>query len=78
MPPHGDLNERNLVLDVEGRLFLIDLDALDFGTRARAALDLGRLARDMSKHAAVTRAHREAFLRHYCRARGLGRVPRAV
>jgi 3-deoxy-D-manno-octulosonic acid kinase len=72
---HGDLNDRNLVLDAKGGLFLIDLDALQFAPRARAALDLGRLARDMLKHASVTRAHRETFLRHYCRLRGLHRVP---
>ena len=75
---HGDLNERNLVLDTKGRLFLIDLDALEFGKHARAALDLGRLARDILKHASVTRAQRELFLRHYCRTRGLRRVPRGV
>ena len=75
---HGDLNDRNLVLDAQGRLFLIDLDALEYATRPRAALDLRRLARGMSGHAAVTRAHREAFLRHYCRARGLRKVPRAA
>lgn len=75
---HGDLNERNLVLDAQGRLFLIDLDALEFAPRARAAVDLGRLARDVSKHASVTRADREAFLRHYCRARKLRHIPRAA
>jgi len=73
---HGDLNERNLLMDEQGRFFLIDLDALELSSRPRAALDLGRLARDMSRHAQVTRAHREAFLRHYCRARGLREVPR--
>jgi tRNA A-37 threonylcarbamoyl transferase component Bud32 len=76
---HGDLNERNLMLDGEGRLFLIDLDALQFlgvVPPARAARDLQRLSRDFAKHPAVSRGHRELFLRHYCRARGLKRVPR--
>jgi tRNA A-37 threonylcarbamoyl transferase component Bud32 len=76
---HGDLNERNLMLDGEGRLYLIDLDALEFlGSVpvARAAQDLARLARDLSRHVAVSRAQREIFLRHYCRVRGLRRVPR--
>jgi tRNA A-37 threonylcarbamoyl transferase component Bud32 len=75
---HGDLNERNLVLDAQGRLLLIDLDALEFTgvvPVTRAAEDLARLARDMAKHTAVTSAVRQAFLRHYCRARGLRRVP---
>jgi len=76
---HGDLNERNLMLDGQGRLFLIDLDALEFlgaVPTARAALDLARLARDIARHTAVSRAQRELFLRHYCRARGLKHVPR--
>jgi len=78
---HGDLNERNLVLDVNGRLLLIGLDTLQYwGTvsAARAATDLQRLACDMENHAVVTRAHREVFLRDYCRARGLRKAPRAV
>jgi len=74
---HRDLNERNLLLNGNGAVFLIDLDALEFTRHADAALDLGRLARDMSKHPSVTRAQREAFLRHYCRQRGLRHVPRA-
>ena len=76
---HGDLNERNLMSDGEGRLFLIDLDALEFlgaVPEANAAEDLARLARDVARHAAVSRAQRESFLRHYCRTRGLKRVPR--
>ncbi|MEY2411262.1 MAG: hypothetical protein QOF48_3932 [Verrucomicrobiota bacterium] len=73
---HGDLNERNLVFDDQQRLFLIDLDALEFSARPRAALDLERLDRDMSKHASVTRQHRQIFLRQYCRIRQLRRVPR--
>ncbi len=78
---HGDLNERNLVIDAQGHLLLIDLDALEYtGTvpAARAGEDLSRLARDMSGHAKVTRAMRGCFLRAYCRARGLRRIPRAA
>ena len=76
---HGDLNERNLMLDGEGRLYLIDLDALEFlgaVPSTRAAKDLARLAQDIAGHAAVSRVQREIFLRHYCRARGLKHVPR--
>jgi hypothetical protein len=60
---------------------LIDLDALEYtGTvpAARAAEDLSRLARDMAAHALVTRAVTGCFLRTYCRARGLRRIPRAA
>jgi tRNA A-37 threonylcarbamoyl transferase component Bud32 len=76
---HGDLNERNLMLDGQSRLFLIDLDALEYlgaVPAGRAAGDLARLARDIAGHATVSRSLREVFLRHYCRARGLKRVPR--
>lgn len=78
---HGDLNERNLVIDGQGRVLLIDLDALDCTgavTAARAAEDLARLARDMSRHATVTREMRGCFLRTYCRTRGLRWIPRAA
>ncbi|HEU0010077.1 MAG TPA: lipopolysaccharide kinase InaA family protein [Verrucomicrobiae bacterium] len=78
---HGDLNERNLMLDGDGRLYLIDLDALEFlgiVPAARAAEDLSRLSQDLAKHAAISRPQREIFLLHYCRARRLKRVPRTA
>ena len=75
---HGDLNERNLVLDAQGRMFLLDLDALKFHGEvppSAAADDLARLAADAARHGHVTPANRRAFVRHYCRVRRLRRVP---
>ncbi|HXG49402.1 MAG TPA: lipopolysaccharide kinase InaA family protein, partial [Methylomirabilota bacterium] len=76
---HRDLKETNLLVDTKERVFLIDLDGLAWRfriTERRAAADLARLARAASRYAAVTRADRIAFLKRYCRARGLTRVPR--
>jgi len=76
---HRDLKETNLVLDREGRLYLLDLDGLKFLRRVparRAAADLERLARGVAKYSAVTAQHRRLFLRTYCRARSLQSVPR--
>jgi len=76
---HRDLKETNLVLDENGKLFLIDLDALHFletVPERRAALDLSRLARGVDKFPALTPAHRRRFLRLYCRVRKRTRVPR--
>jgi tRNA A-37 threonylcarbamoyl transferase component Bud32 len=77
---HGDLNERNLLLNPAGQVFLIDLDALTHAGVVpgdAAARDLGRLAADMARHPQVTPADLRAFLRAYCRARHLRRVPRS-
>ncbi len=76
---HRDLKESNLVLGAAGKLFLLDLDGLRFFreiSSRRAALDLGRLARGVEKFPAVTANHRRAFLKAYCRARGLPGIPR--
>lgn len=76
---HRDLKETNLLVDTSERVFLIDLDGLTWGCRVserRAAADLARLARAASRYAAVTRGDRVAFLKRYCRTRGLTRVPR--
>lgn len=76
---HRDLKESNIVFDRDGKIFLLDLDGLNFPgsvSSARAAVDLERLARDMSKCGGVTRIEREIFLRDYCRARKLKKVPR--
>lgn len=76
---HGDLNERNLLLTPSGQLFLIDLDALHYaGTVSddAAARDLRRLGADAARHAQVTPADRQLFLRAYCRARRRRLVPR--
>lgn len=76
---HRDLKESNLVLDRLGRLYLIDLDGLEYVDEVgpgRAAADLERFNRGVSRYGRVERRHRVAFLRHYCRARGAG--PRAL
>ena len=73
------MKETNLILGADGKLYLIDLDALnDLGSvpDARAALDLGRLARGVDKYPGVARGHRRRFLRVYCRVRKRTRVPR--
>ena len=76
---HRDLKESNIVLDETGRLSLLDLDGLEFVdvlSEARAASDLERFARGVMKFEKAGRIHRMAFLRRYCRVRGIGRVPR--
>jgi len=76
---HRDMKETNLLLDGNLKPFLIDLDGLKFLHRipeARAAADLERLARAAAKYSCVTRLDRMQFLREYCRARRLARVPK--
>lgn len=76
---HGDLKETNIVRDAEGKLFLLDLDGLTYLQRLpeqSAAADLARLARGAANYPAVTALHRFAFVRAYCKTRGLKRVPR--
>jgi tRNA A-37 threonylcarbamoyl transferase component Bud32 len=71
---HRDLKETNLVFDQFGRLFLIDLEGLEFvGTvpAHRAARDLARLVRAATALPRVRRSERVMFLRAYCKARGL-------
>jgi tRNA A-37 threonylcarbamoyl transferase component Bud32 len=77
---HRDLKESNLVVGADARLSVLDLDSLYFVGKVserRCAADLARLARGMAKYPVVTASQRAAFLRAYCRARGLRRVPRA-
>ncbi len=69
---HRDLKESNLVLDARGKLYLIDLDGMDYlgcVSEAQANEDLERLARGVAAFPQVTRTHRERFLRTYWRAR---------
>jgi tRNA A-37 threonylcarbamoyl transferase component Bud32 len=76
---HRDLKESNLVVGTDGRLYLLDLDGLNFVgdvRESRCATDLGRLARGMEKYPVLKTQHRVVFLMAYCRARGLRRVPR--
>ncbi|NQU11695.1 hypothetical protein HQ590_12950 [bacterium] len=77
---HGDLKETNLVADPAGQVYLMDLDGLrsvPAVSDADAMADLARLARGAARYPLVTATHREAFLRAYCRARGVRKVPRA-
>ena len=74
---HRDLKESNLVLDAGGKVYLIDLDGMDYLGRisaAQAEEDLERLARGVAAFPQVTRVHRERFLRTYWRARRTLRV----
>jgi tRNA A-37 threonylcarbamoyl transferase component Bud32 len=69
---HRDLKESNLVLDARGKLYLIDLDGMDYLGRvsdAQAEEDLERLALGVAAFPHVTRTHRELFLRTYWRTR---------
>jgi len=78
---HSDLKETNIVRDQPGKLHVLDLDALSYMRtvpEARAAADLERLARATAKYPNVTRTDRIVFLRAYCKARKLKRVPRAT
>jgi tRNA A-37 threonylcarbamoyl transferase component Bud32 len=77
---HRDLKETNLLVDSSGRPHLIDLDGLVFlmfTPEERAARDLARLGRAAAKYPSVTLPDRVVFLRRYCKARGLGHVPRS-
>ncbi len=76
---HRDLKETNIVADASGKVWLLDLDGLvEVGetTYNRAAADLARLTRAAAKYPSVTRAHRLTFLRAYCQARGIEKIPR--
>lgn len=76
---HRDLKESNLVLSGDGRLHLIDLDGLSFQGNIpsqRAAADLARLVRGLSKFPQVNAAARAGFLLAYCRYRRIRKVPR--
>jgi len=76
---HRDLKESNLMLGAGGKLYILDLDGLRFMqemTDRRAGLDLARLARGVEKFPAVTLLHRRIFVRTYCRARHIRKVPR--
>lgn len=71
---HRDLKETNLIFDRQGRLFLIDLEGLDFeGTVAlsRARSDLARFARAVASLPRMRDLYRREFLETYCRRRGL-------
>jgi tRNA A-37 threonylcarbamoyl transferase component Bud32 len=76
---HRDLKESNIVLDETGKLYLLDLDGLEFVdviSESQAAFDLERFARGVMKFSSVGVKQRVAFLRRYCRVRGIKRVPR--
>jgi tRNA A-37 threonylcarbamoyl transferase component Bud32 len=76
---HGDLKETNIVWDATGKVYILDLDGLDYMRQVspeRAAEDLQRLARGATQSKLVTDAHRQAFLQGYSAARGVTDIPR--
>lgn len=71
---HRDLKETNIVFDGSGHVFLLDLEGLDylgFTSNRRAAMDLERLSRAARNLRQVSRGDRLAFIRHYCKVRGI-------
>jgi len=71
---HRDLKSTNLLFDPQGRWYLIDLDGLHIRRRIslrRAVKDLQRLAQTAKEIPSCTPAVQRAFLRVYCRERGL-------
>jgi tRNA A-37 threonylcarbamoyl transferase component Bud32 len=71
---HRDLKETNLIFDRQGRLFLIDLEGLDFEGSVplhRARSDLARFARAVASLPHLRDFYRAEFLEPYCRLRGL-------
>ncbi len=71
---HRDLKQTNILFDVHGAPFLIDLDGLAFvGSvkNSEAAANLRRLALGMEGVGKLTRANVVRFLRVYCRQRGI-------
>ena len=76
---HGDLKAANIVWDMAGKVYLLDLDGLDYVKTiapAQGTDDLRRLARGVADNKLVTEAHREAFLKGYCEMRELKEMPR--
>ena len=70
---HGDLKETNIVWDAAGKVYILDLDALDYVKEIApelAAENLRRLARGATQSKLVTEAHRKAFLKGYFETRG--------
>ncbi|MDW8308003.1 MAG: lipopolysaccharide kinase InaA family protein [Verrucomicrobiales bacterium] len=71
---HRDLKETNLIFDGQGRLFLIDLEGLDFEGHVplpRARADLARFARAVQSLPHLRDFYRAEFLEPYCRLRNL-------
>jgi tRNA A-37 threonylcarbamoyl transferase component Bud32 len=76
---HTDLKETNLIWDAAGRVYVLDLDSLDYWEELpaeRARADLRRLADGVAKFPLVTDQHRAAFLTAYAETRGLAEPPR--
>jgi hypothetical protein len=71
---HRDLKETNLVVDNTGRLFVIDLEGLEFlgkVPRERALQDLARLERGVVALPGFSPQLRGLFVRYYAKARRL-------
>jgi len=76
---HRDLKETNLVFDREQRVFLLDLEGLEFPgvvSPTRAGADLARLLRGMERN--FSAAARGALLDRYCALRGVDRRTLAI
>jgi len=72
---HRDLKETNILFELSGRPYLIDLDGLEFVFDVRAddaAANLRRLAQGLAAVGQITRSQLIAFLLAYCRLRQVG------
>jgi tRNA A-37 threonylcarbamoyl transferase component Bud32 len=71
---HRDLKETNILFDENGKIFLIDLEGLEFVetvTPQLAVADLRRLEKGVKNRSGFSRANWFRFMRHYCKLRGL-------